>query len=644
MMRFTGSVLAKLYVLFVFVFLVIRLIFIIYNAGVFEHASLSDWISGFWWGLRYDLIVTSYVLSLVFILLLLYDITRKTFFKISAFYWAFLSGILVFMLTLGDIVYYNHFASRLNNKVFKWLDTPDMILGMIVEDYRFFYFFIPFLFFVFLFFKILKRAFKSSEASVSSSGRGVKITGYVLMVLLMFLLMRGRINHRPVGIRDIFMHGARLTSIQEFKLNPVFSLIKSWEKKKRLSGSVLDLTDKSLAIARVKSFLQIPDSTGYKSPIARKITFDEPPKEMNVVIVLLESMGAWKMKYFGNDENRTPFLDSLFLRSVSFTNFYSNGIHTYGGMYGTTHAYPLIFDIHPFELPNKTYNDISYALKKHGYFNMMFVPHDLVFDNIGIFYGNSSFDKIYSTADYPDEALKTSMGTDDRFVYQFALDKMDRQHARGRKFFSFIITITDHSPYSIPDSIQGETQKIRATRYADMSLSMFFEEARKRPWYDNTLFILLGDHGETKNKIYGIPVTYVHVPMLIYHEGITPKIIDGFGSQMDVFPTLMAYLKLDYLANHFGIDLLSRTRPYAFFSGDEKDGILDNEYFMIMDREEILGLYKYKERDPKNYKDQLPHIADSMSVFLKAHLQTAHYILKNNLQFEPDTTSKYGGK
>ena len=107
-------------------------------------------------------------------------------------------------------------------------------------------------------------------------------------------------------------------------------------------------------------------------------------------------------------------------------------------------------------------------------------------------------------------------------------------------------------------------------------------EALKRPWADNTLFVLLGDHG----KLVGTPEcespqSYNHIPLMIYGKGIEPRIEEGYGGQVDLMPTLLGLLGIGYTQNGFGVDLLREKRPCMFFTGDNLIGVRDSSRLYI---------------------------------------------------------------
>ena len=151
-------------------------------------------------------------------------------------------------------------------------------------------------------------------------------------------------------------------------------------------------------------------------------------------------------------------------------------------------------------------------------------------------------------------------------------------------------------PYFHPHSDVLEEQIVE---YADWSIRQFMQAAEKQPWFDNTIFVFLGDHG----KMVGtpeceMPQSYNHIPLMIYGKDIKPGVYDGFGGQVDVSPTLLGLLNISYLQNNFGVNLLEEERPCMFFTADNLIGERDsvNMFIYSPDRQQE---FKYKLEEGK---------------------------------------------
>jgi len=124
-------------------------------------------------------------------------------------------------------------------------------------------------------------------------------------------------------------------------------------------------------------------------------------------------------------------------------------------------------------------------------------------------------------------------------------------------------------------------------------------------------------------------LTYHHIPMIFFWEKkLTPKLYDDIGLQLDLFPTLMGIIKLNYINNTLGIDLRTEKRPYAFFTADNKIGVLDKELFLVIRTGGPTTLYKYRENDVTNYLNDYQKEVDSMKTYVYSMLQATQWLIE----------------
>ncbi len=630
------SIILKIYLIIILIFTGLRAFFYFYNQNAkhyFTYVSklFSSWI----WGLRFDLIPVTYILSVSFLLLLIYDYTHKIIFKKIAFWTTYIFLSILIFLYAADIIYYNEFAVHLNNQILLWFNDPATIFKMIVEAPELSFMFIPFFLILISWYYILKKIFYKPEIRRENKNQNIKIhLSYLFLIIAMIFASKGRIIGHTLKVNDAYNDDNLFYN--EFKLNPYFTIKESLNNDKYRE---LKLMDDTKAITRVQKFFDII-KTEYNSPIARFIHNDTTKldKPKNVVFIFMERKATWKMRYFGNKDTMTPFLDSLYLKSLSFDNFYSSGTRTFEGIYGSLYAYPILFGEHPLKNSLRQYYGIPQILNDNGYQTVFFCPHTPFFDNLSQFLPKNGFEKIYFEDDYPKDSLRTNWGVDDHFLFNFSIKKMDSLHQIQKPFFSVILTISDHNPYWVPEYIKGENIKIRAARFADWSLQNFFHKIKNKPWFANTIFVLVGDHGKPKNGIYPTTLSTHHVPLLFYYKGVQAKINHQIGDQKDILPMLMDLLHINYIDNTFGRNILKDTSDqYAYFNHYEKNGILNNEFLLVINNKgKMKGLYRYKDKNPENLLDSFPDKAAKMKDLLISHLQSSFYIRKNNLQKKPE--------
>lgn len=249
------------------------------------------------------------------------------------------------------------------------------------------------------------------------------------------------------------------------------------------------------------------------------------------------------------------------------------------------------------------------------------------------FLRTNGFDEIYAQENYPKDKVVNSFGVQDDFLYQYALPILNKRAEERQPFFTVLLSISNHPSYVIPDYFKPHSTKLedQIVEYADWAIRQFMQEARKQPWFENTIFVLLGDHG----KLVGspdceIPQSCNHVPLMIYGKGIKPEIRQEPGGQTDVAPTLLGLLNMSYTQNDFGINLLTEQRPYVYFSADNLIAATDTTHLYIYsphDRQE----FKYKKQGNAL---QLVTGEDSTFYVMKKYcfstLQSAEYLVKEH--------------
>ena len=145
------------------------------------------------------------------------------------------------------------------------------------------------------------------------------------------------------------------------------------------------------ALSKVQKYLH-RQGIDRLSPIARKVEREGTPNRRNVVLVFMESMSANLMGTFGSDKKLTPYLDSLYQQSLSFSHFYSSGIHTNHGIYSTLYSFPAIMKRNAMKgsvIP--VYSGLPTVLKENGYYNLFFMTHEGQYDNMNAFFRTNGY-------------------------------------------------------------------------------------------------------------------------------------------------------------------------------------------------------------------------------------------------------------
>jgi phosphoglycerol transferase MdoB-like AlkP superfamily enzyme len=635
------SIILKTYLTVIVIFFLFRLILFFSQLERIDsiQGDFFNILKAFIIGIRFDVVISGYILLLPFIIISIMFILNKQakWLYNALFYWVFILFTLAFAVCAADIPYFNQFFSRFSITAFQWIDSPVWMFKMIFQEPRYFIIILPLVVFLFIFYKLLRRIYKFSPDQSRSIHFSLKIIVSILFMGLIFIGIRGRIQEKsPIKVGTAYFSDDAF--LNQLGLNPVFTLMRSYFDSLDERNKTISLMDDNLAIQNVRKYLGISQPIG-DYPVARQVLSDSSGENRyNVVVVIMESMSAAKMERHGNTKHLTPFLDSLSNHSYYFENIYTAGIHTFNGVFSTLFSFPAIYRQNPMkESTMFRYNGISNTLKKNGYSTAYFTTHDGQFDNIEGFLRANDFENIVTLADYPSNIAKTTLGVPDDFMFEFSMPVIDDLYKENKPFFVAFMTASDHGPYYLPDYFKPKNQNIKdqMTEYADWSIRKLISMASEREWFDSTIFVFIADHGAPINAVYDIPLDYHHTPLIFYSPGILKeaRTFDCIGGQIDVFPTIMGILNQSYINNTLGIDLLSDARPYIFINHEDKFGIIDQDYLLILKQDKEKALFKYRDKDKKDYKDKQQQLVNEMEEYTISNLQVFQYLMQSETRY-----------
>ncbi len=625
----------KTYILVLSIFSFFRILLFLneINRVLSVPVKLSTVLKSFIMGIRFDIVISGYILFIpAFVLFTVGIITNKNnIIRNIIFWWIYILFTIAFVISAADIPYFNQFYSRFSIGAFEWFDNLDFVFSMIIQEPKYFLIVIPFFIISILFFYLLKKIFKVKPYKDSPSII-LNIVFSLLALSIMFIGIRGRIQKKsPIRIGTAYF--SNNSFLNKLGLNPVFTLMRSYLDSFDESNQTISMINNESAIENIQYYLGI-ENQEFNSPIARSVNPDTILSEKyNIVLIIMESMSAAKMTRHGNTNNLTPFLDSISNNSYYFENIYTAGKHTFNGIFSTLFSFPAIYRAHPMK-NIREYNGFGTTLLNFGYSTTYITTHDSQFDNAEGFLRANGFQNIISQSDYPLNEIKTTLGVPDDYMFRHAIPVIDKLASLNNPFFVTFMTASDHGPYYIPDYFypKSENEKQQIVEYADWSLEKFISLSSKKEWFKNTIFIFIADHGAPMDASYDIALNYHHSPLIFYAPNIFEdnSVYSCIGGQIDIFPTTMGILNLPYCNNTLGIDLLREKRPYILINDDDKIGVLDTNQYLIFSPKTESKLFNYNNIDLTNYINKYKDKAIEMEDYAKANMQVFQYMQLNN--------------
>ncbi|MCP4551155.1 MAG: sulfatase-like hydrolase/transferase [Bacteroidetes bacterium] len=595
-------------------------------------------------GIRFDGVIIGYVMILPIVVIG----TASVFYKKvrvlmnMVILYLIISYVIIIFMHCVDIPFFKNFGLRLDTSSLIWFDDFGYMINMIIRDWAFLgYFFLFMSLTCLLIFYIIKQRKKITSINHKpiSNNKTTRILVNILSVLLfsslLVLMARGSLSKKTT-IKVGTAYFSNNQYLNKIALNPVFSFLYAYKLDLK-DISQIDYMKKEKAIDLSKSYLSIPvtDSTLIKNYKTWQSENKDDLTNKNVIIIIMESMGSFKMGKYNGTKNLTPFLNKLIERSLYFDNIYTDGIHTFNGIYSTLFSFPSLYKMQPLEaLLNVPHEGIASVLKENGYSTSFFSTHDPNFHNVSGFLKANDFQNIY--ANYPKKWIVSHNGVPDHKMFEYSIPILNEKFNTGKPFFTVFMTASDHSPHIIPDNIEFNPQtnklKFQITEYADWSISNFFELASQQEWYDNTIFVLIADHGQNMGHTYDMPLSFHSTPLIIHTP--SSQIFDTLhclGGQIDVAPTVLGLLNIFHENNSMGVNLFTNHRPFMYFSSDNQIGCLDHDYYLIIRPDKKETLYKYYDLNKDDYYDVFRLKVDSMKDYMYSMMQTTQLLNNTDL-------------
>jgi len=612
-----------------------RLAFFLENHTVYEHlwSSPQAWqiIVG---GLYFDTSAIAYTNVLYILLVLLPCHLKETPAWQRFCQWLYLGvNSLGLAMNLGDTVYFQYTARRTTIAFFSEF-SGDEKLGSIIG-----YEFVQHWYLVLLFIALatfLWRGYVRPQATMFPRRRyyATHTLSFLLGAYLCWAGIRGGLwDNRPIKISTANQFIVRPNDASLI-LNTPFSMIRTIGHSTYHNPAYFDC---EAALEAAYTPLHYPSISSQASPAS-----PASPARKNICVIFLESfgreyVGSLNREVLPGYKGYTPFLDSLMQKAVSFRYTFANGRSSVDAMPSALSGLPMF--VESFVAASHATNrleGVASCVAQMGYHTAFF--HGAPATSLGFqgFTKATGFQLCFSQEDY--EADSRTGGSADSDNWWGIWDEPFLQYFRMKMsdmpqpFMTALFTLTSHHPFHIPEQYkkvypEEELPIHKCIRYTDHALQRFFHEASKEPWFQNTIFVLTGDHTNMScHPEYKSGINQFATTIIFYDPSgsLQPGIREGIAQQTDIMPTLLSYVGYpkSYLA--FGCDLFS-TPVDKQWAVNYLDGVYQyckKGYVIQFNGQSVIGLYRLTDyRMQHNLKGRKPAIEQQMEHELKAIIQ-----------------------
>ena len=587
--------LLKYYLFWVVFSWVAKVVFLIYQYK--ETATLTgyDYVMIFAKGFRMDLSFGGYVILLSCVLMAIGVFLSAKILKRIFSCLTLLLLVMSSLIIVGDLELFKNWGYHMDATPLFYLKTPGEAMastptGLIVL------LLLLYAVMVVVFYTFYRRWVAKT---FYSDRREALWHGIIYLILggVAFIPVRGGFNVAPMNVSFVFFNNKNMYANQA-AINPVWNFLYEVMHINKIKGNYAFMPEEKAQ--------QLVDSVYMETgDYPRVLKTDRP----NVVVLLLETftLNAW---------DAMPNLQAVAKEGIFFSNIYATGNRSDRGILGVISGFPAYPNVSMLKYPNKTYEHPRFPLdfEAEGYSTRFYYAGDL---NFGGFrsYVTMSFQSVVTEDDFSGEAIENRFkwGVHDGYM----LDRLYEDLRIAQVPFMYMaFTMSSHEPFIVPmeTKIPGDDNgsKLKnAIAYTDQCLGEFFEKCKKSGLWDNTLFVLVADHGtrHVGNLQPHLPEAY-RIPMIFTGGALSVRdsVVNTLGSQTDMVATLFAQLGMDASAFHYSKNLLNPAAvPFAFYA-------FTNAAAVVTDN----GAYIY---DLKTKKPIGPNTKPQDGELLKAYLQ-----------------------
>jgi len=605
------------------IYTVTRIALAVYTG--FDSAPLSLWPGIFVKGLWFDVAVVSVLLAVVF----LYEAILPNSWRNSRIHlvlrlvWLWASTALLLFGAVAEVTFWMEFSTRFNFIALDYLIYTHEVIGNIRESYPVGLILTAIgslaALIVLLLFKSVRHA--DSKSLTKSQRVWFAVAAFVLPTLTLTMASIEQMEAQGNAFANELSGNGLFTISAAMRRNEL-----DYDKFYRtIPQETADAVLKELGVNRrplsgKSREDEKLDATPGKSPFIKK------PR--NVILISVESLSASFVGAYGGTQGLTPNIDELARDGMKFERVFATGTRTVRGLEALSLGTPPI----PGQaivrrLKNEHLSTIGELLEHQGFSPFFFYGGYGYFDNMNAYFGANDY-RVLDRTDFPKETVmfENVWGVADEFLYDNVIRTFDKESATDKPFFAHIMTTSNHRPYTYPDGridIPSPGGRAGAVKYTDYAIGKFIRDAKARPWFKDTLFVIVADHCASVAGKAKLPVEGYRIPLVFYAPALLkPASYPHIVSQIDIAPTLVKILGMHDDDHFFGRNLFEKeaSSERAFISNYQALGYLKNGILTVLLPKQRVESYRV---DMKSYEATPADIDPKLLTEAIAYYQSA---------------------
>ncbi|MBI5540546.1 MAG: sulfatase-like hydrolase/transferase [Bacteroidia bacterium] len=586
----------KQFLFWMLLFQLLRIVFMFYNYNELFNSNFLEILKVFWYSIILDVSTSCYLLGVSFILLLFQSLIKWKGFYILNLWFTYLLILVAVVITVGELPLYREWHVKLNFKAISYWSQPSEVfhtakwselifgtLGIVLLTGIGIYFYRRY---IHVRFKLEKRNF---------------LVSFLFLITVPVLILLGiRGGYQPIPVHQTDVYFSKNNFLNLAAVNSQWNVMASVTKNMRYKNT------NPFEFYKLSDARKTVDSLYYVEKDTTQIVLTT--KRPNIVLILLESFSGDLIHSIGGYDSITPNFDKLVKDGIIFSRVYGSGSLSDQGIAAVLCGYPALSNVIMVNQLDKYVKlpCVARDLQEQGYHTSFIFGGQLSYGNIkGLIYYNK-FDDIFEGKDFPSNIPQGRLGAHDQYLFDMWLGKISKY---PQPFFAAAFTLSSHNPYDQPfpevfDWGGDSKAFINSAYYTDSCIGDFFAKAKKQPWYNNTLFVLIADHSHNSPRNWMIySPEYRHIPMLLYGNVLTAEMkgkrMEMPCSQTDLAATLLSQLGLKHDKYHWSKNLFNPySKPFSYYAFDGGLGWVETDNFFVFDESQnVYYSAKYNSKE-----------------------------------------------